>query len=75
MDKRGGAAEPGRRQRQLLEDIAKIKMPGVRNAIGMGADLAVENEYLPPRQAVTQMIVGAPVAEAELEHAAGQVCD
>ncbi len=47
----------------------------VGDAVGMGGDAAVEDEDLPPWENLAQMVVGASVAEAELDHRARDVAD
>ena len=66
-------AMPGGRQR--IVKIAQQQMARVRAIGGMGAHLPLEHEDLPVRQELAQMIVGATVAQAELEHRPRQLCD
>ena len=86
LGQRGGspaiaAADVGMRQgslglqtlsgaRQRLAEIAQEEMVPIRPIGRMSADLPLEDEDLPSRQELTQMIIGATVPEAELEHRA-----
>src|SRR5690606_936703 len=55
--------------------VAENQMGGVGNAVRMGVDLALEYEDLALGQQLAQVVVGAAVAQTELEHRAGQGVD
>ena len=58
---RGGA-------RQGLEKVADEQVVGRWYAIGMRCDMAIEHIDVAALQAMPEMIVGAPIAEPELQH-------
>lgn len=94
LGQRGGglviaAADVGMRQRRLglqpppgvrqrLAEVAQEEMVPIRPVGGMSTDLALEDEDFPRRQPLAQVVVGATVAQAELEHWPRQIgnpCD
>ena len=73
-ERRRGADPPsGRRQRVL--QLAEKQPVGGRHALGMRGENAVEDQDLAAGQPLAQVIVGAAVAEADLEDRAGQSGD
>jgi hypothetical protein len=56
-------------------DIAEDEMPGFGNAVGMSPDFALKHEDFPAGQALAQMVEGAAVAKAKLEHRPRQGAD
>ena len=57
---------------QRIAEIAENEMPGIGDAPRVGRKLAVEGVERPPSgQAPAQMVEGPAVAEAELDHHAG----
>ena len=56
-----------RRLRQRLLKVAKKKMGGVRDAVGMGGDGSIEREDLALGQHLPQMIESAAVSQAQFE--------
>jgi hypothetical protein len=59
--------------RQGIAKIAEQQMVRIRSIGRMGANFPLEHEDLTCRQKLTQMIVGATVAQAELEHGPWQI--
>ena len=67
----GGQADMG----QGVEEVADDEAVFGRRAVGMGGRGALEHEDVAVRQAGAEMVVAAPVAEAELQHRAGHAPD
>ena len=67
------AGQAPARLRQGRAHVAQDQMRGIGNAVGMGVDLALEHEDLALRQQLAQVVVGAAVAEPELEHRPRQI--
>jgi hypothetical protein len=61
--------------RQGVAKVAQQKVGRIRPAGRMSMDLPLEDEDFAAWQKLAQMIVGAPVAQAELEHRARQICN
>ena len=72
-----GAVRPQLRggSRQGLDEIANEQPISRRYAIGMSRYLAIEYIDIAAPELTSEMIVGASIAEAELQHIAGQVID
>ena len=71
MDQRNLPRKSRHGRRRRAAEIAEPQAVGRRNAGRVGRDMAIENVNVAPRQALAQMIVAAPVAEAEFHHRAG----
>src|SRR5580704_10059943 len=68
MGERHTAREPAVRRRQGVAHVAEDQALRRRHASGMGRDQAFADINLATWKQRTQMVVGAAVAEAELEH-------
>src|SRR5262249_35868961 len=60
---------------QGLAPVAREQKADPRGANGMGGDLPLAHVDFPVRQALAQMIIGAPVAEAELQDGTGKIAN
>ena len=60
---------------QGVAKIAKNEVVVVRDAVGMGGDLPVEDEYLAPGQDLAEVIIAPAVAQAELQDRARHIAD
>ena len=66
-------SNPRANRDQGLADIAQDQVLRVRYAVGMCCNLAVEDEDVPVREGLTQMVVCPPVAEAKFKDRTGHV--
>jgi hypothetical protein len=72
MDQRRRGAQRPRGARQCLARLAQEQAILRRDAVGMGRHLALEDVDVARREEITQMIVGAAVAQPDLEDRATQ---
>ena len=70
---RHGNRNSFRRQGQRLGNITQEHVCVIGDAIRMGRDTPVENEYFTVGQQFAQMIVGPPVTKSEFQHRAGNL--
>ena len=67
MGKRGKAGQAAGRRGQGVGDVALKKEFGIRDAVRMGGDAAVEYVDLSADSVLAQMVEGATVAQPELQ--------
>ena len=67
VDQRRRRAEPARGARDRLVGVAEEQPVVGRDAVGMGRHLALEDVDVAPGEEVAQVVVGAAVAQADLE--------
>ena len=75
MDQRHAWPEAQDRSRQGLVDVAEQQVAGIGHAVRIGRDLALEYENLPIRKNFAQVVVGAAVAQAQLQDWPRQAAD
>ena len=75
MDQRHAWPEAQDRSRQGLVDVAEQQVAGIGHAVRIGRDLALEYENLPIRKNFAQVVVGASVAQAQLQDWPRQAAD
>ena len=65
MDQGGAIRQPAQCPPQCRADIAQDQVGRIGDAIGMGSGLPLEDKDLPAGMQAAQVIIGAPIAEAE----------
>ena len=75
VDQGGAIRQPAQGRRQGRADVAQDQVGRIGDAIGMGRGLPLEDEDLPAGMQAAQVIVGAPIAEAELQDRPGDALD